>query len=257
MSLSVSLRDRLRAFAVSAGIAVVGFLVAIPLFFVVLGGAALLGFGFSLSELFLLSVLLLQGIAFPLTAFTYLRSQNLSLPFLNLRRPTVRDSLWVVGGYVLTFVLVIVCLIIVASIDAPTAERSNQAAFQDPQTLLWLIPLSFLVIGPGEELLFRGVIQSRLRRSFSPTSGIVLASAMFAPPHVLSLSGSIYALALTIAILFIPSLVFGATYELSENLLVPIVIHGAYDATIFGIVYLTVRYSGAQSAIISDFAYMI
>lgn len=251
MSLSIPLRDRLRTFVVTAVIAAVGFLVVIPLFLVVFAVAALLDIGFSLSELLILGILLLQGIAFPLTAFAYLRSQNLSRSFLNLRLPTVRDGLWIVGGYILVFVLVFACLIIVSSIDAPTAERANQAAFEDPQTLLWLIPLSFLVIGPGEELLFRGVIQSRLRGSFSPVSAVVLASAMFAPPHILGLTGSLSALALTITILFIPSLVFGATYELSENLLIPIVIHGAYDATIFGILYFSVRYVGTQSAVIT------
>lgn len=243
---SIPLRDRLRAFVVTAAIAVVGFLVSVPLFLVAFVVASLFDIGFSLSEGLLLSVLLLQGIAFPLTAFAYLRSQDISRSFLNLRLPTVRDGLWMVGGYILVLVLVFSCLIIVSSIGVPTAERANQAAFEDPQTLLWLIPLSFLVIGPGEELLFRGVIQSRLRRSFSPVSGVVLASTMFAPAHILGLTGSLYALALTITILFIPALVFGATYERSENLLVPIVIHGAYNATVFGILYV-----GTRSAVIS------
>lgn len=257
MSLSIPLGNRFRAFLVTAAIAAVGFLVSVPLFLAAFAVAALFGINFSLSEGLLLSILLLQGIAFPLTVFAYLRSQDLSLSFLNLRLPTVRDSLWMVSGYILVLALVFTCLIIVASVGAPTAERANQAAFQDPQTLLWLIPLSFLVIGPGEELLFRGVIQSRLRRSFSPVSGIVLASAMFAPPHILGLTGSLSALALTITILFIPSLVFGATYELSENLLVPIIIHGAYDATSFGILYLSVRSIGAQSAVMSSISYVI
>jgi membrane protease YdiL (CAAX protease family) len=246
MNFSVPLRGRLRAFAVTAAIAVTGFLVSVPLFFVALVVMTLLGIDISLSEGLLLGILLLQGIAFPLTAFAYLRLRDLSYSFLNVRLPTVRDGLWMVGGYVLVLVLVFACLMLVTYLNAPSAERSNQAAFQNPQTLLWLIPLSFLVIGPGEELLFRGIIQSRLRNSFSPISGIVLASAMFAPPHILGLTGSIYALAVTIAILFIPTLVFGATYELSENLLVPIVIHGAYDATIFSIIYLGVRYAGTQ-----------
>jgi membrane protease YdiL (CAAX protease family) len=252
VNVSVPLRSRLRAFVVTAAIAVIGFLGAVPLFLAVFSVADLLSIDLSLTELFFLSVLLLQGVAFPLTAFAYLRSQDLSRSFLNLRLPSVRDGLWMMSGYILVIVLVFACLIVVASIGAPTAERANQAAFEDPQTLLWLIPLSFLVIGPGEELLFRGVIQSRLRRSFSPISAVVLASAMFAPLHVFGLSGSLYALALTITILFVPTLVFGATYERSENLLVPIVIHGAYNATLFGILYV-----GSQSAMISYIGHIL
>jgi len=77
-----------------------------------------------------------------------------------------------------------------------------------------------------------------LREAFGPVAAIVLASAAFAPLHVFALSGGLQAIATTIGVLFVPSLVFGATYELSDNLLVPILIHGAYDAVIFGGTYV-------------------
>jgi membrane protease YdiL (CAAX protease family) len=147
---------------------------------------------------------------------------------------------------VLVFALVFVLLLIVVNLGVPTANRTNQAALQDPGTLIWLIPLSLLVIGPGEELLFRGIIQGRLRESFGPVGAIVLASATFAPAHILALTGSLQALAVTIAVLFVPALVFGVTYELTDNLVVPSVIHGAYNATVFGIVYIGLRYGPAQ-----------
>ncbi len=43
---------------------------------------------------------------------------------------------------------------------------------ENPDVLLLLIPASFLLIGPGEELLFRGVVQGRLRDYFGLMSGV-------------------------------------------------------------------------------------
>jgi hypothetical protein len=44
-----------------------------------------------------------------------------------------------------------------------------------------------------------------------------------------------------VAVLFPPSLVFGAAYELTDNLAVPALIHGAYDATLFALLYVAFR----------------
>ncbi|MFC7197304.1 CPBP family intramembrane glutamic endopeptidase [Halosimplex aquaticum] len=54
---------------------------------------------------------------------------------------------------------------------------------------LLLIPLSFLVVGPGEELLYRGLVQGTLRETLHPARAIVLASALFASIHLFSLTG--------------------------------------------------------------------
>ena len=134
-------------------------------------------------------------------------------------------------------ILVIAVIVIIVAMHR-RPSRADQQALRDTGTLVWLIPLSFLLIGPGEELLFRGVVQGRLRESFGPVGAVVLASAGFAPAHILALTGSVVQLAVSIAVLFVPALVFGAVYERTKNLTVPILIHGAYDATIFGIAYL-------------------
>ena len=246
MSNDAAPTGRLRAVGVAVAVTIAGFLAVIPLGLVAGTVASLLGISLSLTEEAILGVLLLQGVAFPLTAVGYLRLRGASISFLKLRLPTVRDVLWMVSGYVLVFVLAFSLLIVVSLSGAPTASRADQAVFQNAPALLWFVPLSLLVIAPGEELLFRGIIQSRLRESFGPMGAIVLASATFAPAHILALVGSIQALAVTISILFVPALVFGVAYEASENLLVPTIIHGAYNATIFGIVYLGLRYGGAQ-----------
>jgi membrane protease YdiL (CAAX protease family) len=105
-----------------------------------------------------------------------------------------------------------------------------------PEVFLLLVPLSFLLIGPGEELLYRGVIQGTLTEEFSVPSAIVLASGLFAVIHTFSLQGEgkiVY-----ILVVFVLALVLGFVYEYTENLVVPALMHGAYNAVLFGSSYL-------------------
>jgi membrane protease YdiL (CAAX protease family) len=114
---------------------------------------------------------------------------------------------------------------------------------QNPAIIPLLIAASFLVIGPSEEILYRGVVQGRLRETLSPAPAILIASAIFAAVHVMALTGGISGRLTTIAILFLPSIVFGAVYEYTENLVVPALLHGLHNAVIFTILYITIAYS--------------
>lgn len=244
-----------RGLAVVTGffLGVLGFLVGFPL--VVAANVVLYVAGLSSPVVgVIVSLVALQGIAFPTVALGYLgfrhglaalQDREFSAEFVRLRVPTLRDLGWTALGFFGVVGLMVVSLFTVSFLDAPTAERADtEVLIQNPELLLVLIPLSFLLIGPGEELLFRGIIQDRLRESFGPGTAIFLASAAFAPLHIFALSGGLGALATTIGLLFVPSLVFGITYEATENLLVPVLIHGAYDALIFGLMYLSLAASG-------------
>ena len=124
---------------------------------------------------------------------------------------------------------------------SPASNRVGELGVQNPELLLLLVPLSILLVGPGEELLFRGVVQGVLKQSFGPAGAIVIAAAIFAAIHFVALSGGVGARLVTITILFLPSLVFGTAYERSNNLVVPAMIHGAYNATLFAGLYLAVQ----------------
>lgn len=237
-----------------------GFLLVVPFFLV--GSLLLLVFGLdSPAARLVLGLISLQGIAFPLVALGYLGfryglerllDRDLDLEFVRVRVPTLGDVGWTVLGLIGVVGLVFGALVVVSLLNAPTAQRSDQdVLFSNPELLLLLIPASFLLIAPGEELLFRGIVQDRLRESFSTVSAIVLASAAFAPAHLLALEGGLQALATTVGVLFVPSLVFGATYELTDNILVPIAIHGTYNALIFGSMYATIAFGGSQAVAVT------
>ena len=206
----------------------------------------LVGVGLDPSPLALLviSLVSIQGVAFGGVALLYLRFRGRPVTSVGVRLPSVRELLIVVAGYAMAFIAAITGAIVIGITGAPAGENQvAEFASTDPSVLLWLIPASFLLIGPGEELLFRGIVQGRLRETFDRVPGVVLASALFAAVHFAALTGGAGGRLVTIAVLFFPALVFGAVYELTDNLVVPALVHGAYNATLFAFAYLAIRLS--------------
>lgn len=78
-----------------------------------------------------------------------------------------------------------------------------------------------VLAGIGEELLFRGVIQTGLVGLWGPGIGILLASLLFGAAHAVSAS---YLLLATLMGLYL-----GLIYHWTGNLLIPIIIHALYD----------------------------
>ncbi|PSQ18437.1 hypothetical protein BRD00_05085 [Halobacteriales archaeon QS_8_69_26] len=237
----VSILSRLWSVVVAIGLGVAGFVVAIFAFQVaslvlIVAGIEQLTFVGDL----IVGFVVLQGTSFPIVALIYLRFRGLPLSYLGIDIPGLRDVAWVVGGFLLVVALVTAVIVAITVTNAPQAERSDTEGFQEnPDAILLMIPVSVLLIGPAEELLFRGVVQSRLRETFGPAGAIVFANFAFAPLHVFALQGSPTALAVTIGGLFVPGLVFGVAYEFTGNLTVPALIHGLYNATIFTLFYVS------------------
>jgi membrane protease YdiL (CAAX protease family) len=194
-----------------------------------LGGVALLG----------ISLVSLQGIAFPLVAWAYVRRRGVGWSFVPASMPSLGAVKYIVGGYLAAFgALIVVSIVLTVVSVEPAQNTAGTTALENPGIIPVLAVLQFLLVGPGEELLFRGVIQGSLREHFDAWPAILLASVMFAPIHILALTGGPAAVATTIGILFLPSIVFGYLYEKTNNIVVPAFTHGLYNATLFGITYL-------------------
>ena len=164
--------------------------------------------------------------------------------------PDGRDILTIVVGYGGAFTVAIagsVLLAVAQSVGGSSIETgTNQAAEigqQSPEVLLLLIPASILLIGPGEELLFRGVVQGRIREMFSPVPGILIPSALFGGLHWFALSGgSLTGNLFVLGLLTAVGTVLGVTYEVTDNIVVPSAIHGFYNATLFSLLYVAIAY---------------
>ena len=90
------------------------------------------------------------------------------------------------------------------------------------------LALMAFLAGVGEELLFRGWLQSLLTNNVETWFGILIASAVFGLAHYLSSSYAIYAT--------LTGLYLGVIYQVSGNLYVAMVIHAVYD--FIALVYL-------------------
>jgi len=249
-SLSLDESTVARLWAVAAVLVVSGLGLGVGVALVVGLSVLLVGLGLDPSPFTLLVVSLvsIQGVAFGGVALLYLRFRGRSVDSVGLRLPSVRELLIVVGGYAAAFVAAITGAVVIGVTGAPAGENQvAEFASADPTVLLWLVPASFLLIGPGEELLFRGIVQGRLRETFDPVPGVVLASALFAAVHFLALTGGAGGRLVTVTVLFFPALVFGAVYELTDNLVVPALVHGAYNATLFAFAYLAIRLSESEA----------
>ena len=98
-----------------------------------------------------------------------------------------------------------------------------------------LVLMAFLA-GVGEELFFRGWLQSVLTDKFEPWFGIVIVSVIFGLAHYLSSTYAIYA--------GLIGLYLGVIYQVSGNLYIVMAVHGIYD--FIALVYL-VRMKRRQS----------
>jgi len=123
----------------------------------------------------------------------------------------------------------------------PTAlnllNRPNPVLQVSPEFAWVMVLVSLLVVGPSEEYLFRGFIYGGLlsllkaRHWFSLA---VISSVLFAAAHLYY--AFVYGIvsAVQFTDLFTFGIAMAATYYVSGgNLLIPAVIHGAYDATAF------------------------
>lgn len=195
-----------------------------------------------------LDVTVQQGIVFCGLAAFYLWIRDLDLDWIGISVPDFEQIRWIAGGWIAAFTTALTFGIIAVLIGFNAGEnRLVRIVSDDPEALLVMIPVTIVLIGPGEELLFRGIIQRSLRERFGSVIAIVLASSIFAAAHLTSLTGSLESRMITIALLFAPTLVFAISYERTGNVLVPMLIHGLYNATLFSLQYAMIKLSGAPT----------
>ncbi|MBV0923221.1 CPBP family intramembrane metalloprotease [Halomicroarcula limicola] len=264
----------LSALLLGAGGLLLGFGLMIPAVIAL----TLVGLELTPSLNIVLSLLFIQGVGCAGVAFSYVKARPAVAPWVRSKLgivaessvfdipaevPDLRDAITVgvgycvaLGGAILGSVLITLAQRLTGTELETGTNQAAQIGMENPELLLLLIPASVLVIGPSEELLFRGVVQGRVREVFSPVPGILIPSAIFAGLHWFALTGgSASGNFVALGILLVPALVFGISYEYTDNIVVPSLIHGVYNATLFTLLYVTVAYSdqfeAAQQALLA------
>lgn len=180
------------------------------------------------------AVQLLQSRAIQLgflaVALVYLAVRVFPSNSISFRVPSRRGVAWIAAIPVLTAGAGFVLEPLLASINIVQPPASSGMAIDDFGTrpLLWIVVFFgwFVFAAPAEELLFRGIIQGRLRQSFAAVPGILLAAVCFGLMHVpVAVLSTGMAPASAFVETFVGGAIFGIAYERTDNLLVPSVAH--------------------------------
>jgi hypothetical protein len=172
-----------------------------------------------------------QFVGFGAVALAYFAAYD-DWALLRVRVPTLRDLGWTALGFVGLLGLLYASSAVYRYTSLEPAESTLIAFGQgEPVFFLYLIPLTLLLVGPAEELLFRGAVQGTLVREYGPAPGIAAASAVFALIHWSSYAGE--GLLVTLSTVLLLGGLLGVLYHLTENIVVPAVAHGLFNAVQF------------------------
>lgn len=255
----------LRTIGVGLFLSVIG--IVIPFAVVILLGVVL-GLLVPVPWVYLAVVLtILQFVLFAVVGLGYLRYREFEWPdireYLGVEWPSLRDY----GLILVTWIVMLIAAVVVASIvvqivpeilgteqTEPAENPVGEIIEENPEIVIGAVLFMFLVVGPAEEILFRGVVQNRLREGLPKIPAIVLASALFAAVHVVALAGQDpVGIAQTLVILFVPSLGFGFIYEYTENIVVPSLLHGFHNSVIVVVTAIGAVYDLEEAFLIPEF----
>lgn len=233
-------RERLRAVGLATAFGLVG-LLAIYLWAALLGGAVrgVVGEMSTLQETAVLQAS--SGLGAISAVALYLDYVDRDRSYLDLDRPTRRDVGYGVAGLVFlfgTFVAVTLLMSVLGIESAAHGTEDTIAEAGNPTAVALLFMItSVLVIGPGEELLYRNVVQKSLYDVFSRPRAIAVASVIFAVIHFPAYStATLPQVGVSVVVVFALSLTLGAVYERTDNVVVPAVVHGLFNATQFALI---------------------
>lgn len=185
----------------------------------------------------------LQFVGFLVVGYWYLARVG-DRELVHLERPTLRVAGWIVVGLVGLYALNFVAAAVLATLGIePAANRVIVDNRDQPVALLYLAAVSVLFVAPGEELLFRGVVQGLFRRVAGAVPAVAVASMAFGLVHVPALIGvpetdpTVVQLAAYVVIAALLGAVLGTVYERTRTLAAPVAIHGLWNAYQFLAVY--------------------
>lgn len=185
----------------------------------------------------LLLVFTFPELAFAAVAILFLIAIGEDRTFVDLDHPNRRDAILVTVG-----TTALVCLNLGVHWLFTRAGFQTTSQFSPPpgiDTMIALVGLSLiflLVVGPSEELFFRGVVQRYLHGALSRRGAYAWTSLLFASFHLPGVAGSgggVPQYVLVGGILFAVSWTLGWLYDRSRNLLVPSLVHSLYNTLVF------------------------
>lgn len=164
----------------------------------------------------------------------FARINHAHLLQLGLKKINARTAMIAITiGIVLIFVASMIAAAETAVFGPdPSAEQLTLAVQpRDLTQLIVLVALNLALVGPAEELAFRGFIQKGFENSFGKTAGLLSTSVLFALLHGLN---SLY----SIVPIFAVALVLGYVWQRTGgNTTATALLHGVYNSVQIILVY--------------------
>ncbi|WP_313693869.1 CPBP family intramembrane glutamic endopeptidase [Halorarum halobium] len=178
-----------------------------------------------------------QFVGFALAAAAFMTSANdrgLVTAWLPDARGWSLGSVTAVGMVLAQFAL----LLVLGAVGVEVATNRALGPGRDaPIYFLYMIPVSILVVGPAEELVFRGVVQGELRKALPAAPAVSLAAFLFGSIHFIAGTGTVLEQSAYVLVVTLLALPLGYLYEYTGNLVVPALAHGLYNAALYAIQY--------------------
>lgn len=178
-------------------------------------------------------------------AYIYYKTSDPADNFISISAPSAKVSGIVLGITIGLFTFAFGIDIITEYIGIGSSDHGiydmamGEDAVLSELFILSMIPVSILIVGPAEELIFRGLVQNHLATTFENLTAIIYASVIFAAVHIPAyFTTNIAEIGIALTTIFTLSIVLGTVYNYTKNLIVPMLIHGLYNATLFGLLYL-------------------
>lgn len=157
--------------------------------------------------------------------------------FIDFDRPNRMDAVLVTAGTagLVAFNITMQWVAVQSGFESST-QFTLPAGVGSLELLLGLSIVFLLIVGPTEELFFRGVIQRYLDGALTRKGAYAWTGAIFAAFHLPGVAGTGGGPAqylLVGGILFVVSWTLSWLYDRSRNLLVPILTHGCYNILVF------------------------
>ena len=197
----------------------------------------LLGLGLDFQELTfplaLISLPITEAIILVIT-FLFAKNEGASLRKLGLKKPPLKIIVIVSFAAVLLLLLAGTISAFEEFVLGPDPEAESLVDVvlpRDSFQLVALVGISLALVGPIEELAFRGFVQKGFENSFGKTAGLLIASILFGLLHGLNSLRSI--LPVTAVSLFL-----GYVWQKTDgNTVTTAWMHGLYDAIAIVITY--------------------
>lgn len=214
----------------SLGLVVAAVVVATAGGLLIIGAAA--AFGLDSNVELVLNFLLSQA-AFVVVAVVFL-TLVASEGLVNARVPDSRDLLTVAGALGVAIAAETVRQLAVRFTDLSNAGTVSLEEDIAVWALVAVLLMVVLVAPIVEELFFRGIVQGWVAEASSARAGIAVATVLFVPIHAAQtflVSPTITGALSVFAVLTVVSIVLGVAYARTDNIVVPMSIHAAYNGS--------------------------